>query len=157
MWRSLRFWILISRKGAKIGFMLPLNSIRKRYMGVQCYDYILLQWPWKVNFKPRLWGLVFRKRAELGHVLLLLLNIIGNHILNAQLYHQISLWVTLERSKSLRFWNFVYHKGTKLGYILLFNTNRKSYMRSPSPSEPLRFTLGDMERSNYIIWLGIDP
>ncbi len=32
--------------------------------------------------------------------------------------------------------------------MLLLNTNRKSYMKSPSLTEPSRFTLGNIEGMN---------
>ena len=59
------------------------------------------------------------------------------------MHYQVWLWVTL-KSKSF----IVYHKGAELGYMLLLNTSRKSYMKSPSPIEPSRFTLGNIESTN---------
>ncbi len=55
----------------------------------------------------------------------------------------------LERSKSESL--IVYHKGAELGYMLLWNTNRKSYIKSPSQTEPSRFTLCNIESTNLIL------
>ena len=74
---------------------------------------------------------------------MLLLDIMGNHIENAPLDLTLS---DLERSKSK--FLIVYHKVAELGSMLLLNSNRKSYMKSPSPTEPSRFTLGNIESTN---------
>ncbi len=57
----------------------------------------------------------------------------------------------MSKSKSL----IVCHKRVELGYMLLLNTNRKSYMRIPSPAEPSRFIFGDIESTDYITGFGM--
>ncbi len=74
---------------------------------------------------------------------MLLLIVIGNHIWNAPSDSTLS---DFERSKSKSL--IIYHKGAELGYIFLLNTNSKSYMKSPSPTVPSRFTLGNIDSTN---------
>ena len=94
--KILRFWKLISCKGAEIGHMLLLNINRKPYMGSPMTLTFHLEWHWKVNIKVTQISkayIIFRKAAELGHMLLLNTNR-KSYVESPS--HDIWPWVTLK-------------------------------------------------------------
>ncbi len=71
--RSLRFWSLISCKGAELGHMLPWNINRKAYMGSPI---VCLHWLCRSDLERsmskslRFWRFICHKWAKNGHMLL---------------------------------------------------------------------------------------
>ncbi len=98
----------------------------------------------------KLWNLISRKGAGLGHMLLLSINRKAYMESPMTLSHLTLNDLERSISRSPRFQRFISHKATELGHMLLLNIIRKSYIGSPIP--PSHLTLSDLERLKLRCW-----
>ncbi len=127
--RSLRFWSIISRKGAMLIHMLLFNINRKAYVGspfVHAITFDLSDLHRSESRSLRFRSIISGKGAELGQMLLLNINMKvrrGVHWCNC--ICKIYNFRELERSlsRSLRFQRLISCKGAELGHVLLLDIN----------------------------------